>query len=256
MPMRTVKLQPGVNVVETPTLNQTQLAASNLIRFYGGLVTKLGGWSHMNDMPLIGTCRGMEGWADIAGNAYIACGTEQRLQVLSGGTIEDITPIFETTNGPPSFFTTAGSPLVTVFDSTYNPNPGDWINITTQVSVGGIILFGYYQVLSSDGSSYVIDAEPASQTIASLINDGGVLVLAGGVTMPPTSGGVAGSVWSNGGVVSVVPGVTPDPSAPPVFFGAITAAQLILLGGGNLPITQPTLGSGQLWNSGGEVQVA
>lgn len=256
MPMRTVKLQPGVNVEASQTLNQTQLAASNLIRFYGGLTQKLGGWAHMNDMPLIGTCRGMEGWADIAGNAYIACGTEQRLQVLTGGTIEDITPLQTTTNGPPAFFTTAGSPLVTIFDATYNPAAGDWINITTQVSVGGVILFGYYQVLSSDGSSYVVDAEPASQSIASLINDGGVLILAPTVTLPPTSGGLPGSVWSNGGVVSVVPGVTPDPSAPPVFFGDITAAQLIVLGGGNFPITQPTPGSLQFWNAGGEVQIA
>lgn len=167
MPMRTVKLQAGVNVEASQTLNQTQLATSNLIRFYSGLTEKLGGWAHMNDMPLIGTCRGMEGWADIAGNAYIACGTEQRLEVLSGGTIEDITPVVETDNIAVAFSTTATSSTITITDTDYEPSISDWINLITQVSVGGLVLAGFYQVTTLiGGTQYTITAaSPATSTI-------------------------------------------------------------------------------------------
>jgi hypothetical protein len=167
MPMRTIRLQPGVNVEASQTLNQTNLSTSNLIRFYLGLVEKLGGWQHMNDTPLVGTCRGMEGWADIAGNAYIACGTEQRLEVLTGGTIEDITPVIQTDNISPAFSTTVGRGHPTIFtDADYQPAVGDWVDLITQVSVGGLILLGLYQVTALiGGTQYTVRAGPASATV-------------------------------------------------------------------------------------------
>lgn len=91
-----------------------------------------------------------------------------------------------------------------------------------------------------------------------LYSSGGVLGVSSPATGYPTSdaGLTAGAVWSNGGVVSVVPGITPDPAAAPVFFGGITASALLALGGGNLPLSRPGLGSQQLWNSSGEIWVA
>jgi hypothetical protein len=89
-----------------------------------------------------------------------------------------------------------------------------------------------------------------------LANDGGVLTLTRPAWSPTQAGLAPGAMWSNGGVCSVVPGVVPDPNAAPVFFGEITEAGLLLLGGGNLPTSSPPVGSSQLWNSGGEVWVA
>jgi hypothetical protein len=93
-----------------------------------------------------------------------------------------------------------------------------------------------------------------------LLNDGGVLTLQPGIVWPTTSGGAPGSFWSNGGVVSVVPGATLDPTFSPTFFNVITANQLQLLNGGDLAWAQPPSGSGQLWApggaSGGDVWVA
>lgn len=87
---------------------------------------------------------------------------------------------------------------------------------------------------------------------ANLINDAGVLQLAAAATGYPTSptGRPAGALWNNGGVISIVPGVTPNPTAPPVFFGATTAAAILALGGGNFPTSDPGVGN-QLWNNGG-----
>ena len=60
--------------------------------------------------------------------------------------------------------------------------------------------------------------------------------------------------WNDGLALAVVPGVTPNPSAPPIFFGSITAATLLLTGGGNLPLSIPGVHN-QLWNNGGLICV-
>ena len=85
-----------------------------------------------------------------------------------------------------------------------------------------------------------------------LYNDGGVLGLTSGSGWPasPTSLG-AGAFYSNGGVATALAGGTLNPAAPPVVFGAITAAALLLLNAGDLWWTAPTPGSGILWLPGG-----
>ena len=167
MSFRTLKLTPGVNLEQSPTLNQVQLAASNLIRFYGGLVQKLGGWAALTTQTFIGTCRGLHGWADIVGNAYLAVGTEQRLEVLIGGALDDITPLAATTNPSVAFTTVLNSTSVEIADSSYSPNAGDWLNLLTQVSVGGIVLFGYYLVATVIDSSHftITAASPATASV-------------------------------------------------------------------------------------------
>lgn len=157
MPMKKLTLKPGVNLEASPTANQFQLAASNLIRFYGGFVEKLGGWVQLATQTFVGTCRGLHGWADVIGLPYLAIGTDQRLQLLDGGNIVDITPLISTTNPAVSFSTTISQPIVTITDAGYNPSAGDWINLQTQVSVGGLILFGFYQVQTvPTGTTYTI----------------------------------------------------------------------------------------------------
>lgn len=88
-----------------------------------------------------------------------------------------------------------------------------------------------------------------------LSNNGGLLVVSDTAGWPTTSGGAPGSLWSNGGVVSVVPGYTPV-AGPAVFYGSITASQLLAFGAIGLPVTPPTPGSGQLWVLNDEVLVA
>lgn len=88
-------------------------------------------------------------------------------------------------------------------------------------------------------------------------NNGGVLGINTGEGYPTDDIGLPpGSIWSNGGNVSVVPGISPDPLAPPVYYGIETPAGLLALGGGNLPLDSGIPGSGQLWNNGGEVAIS
>lgn len=90
-------------------------------------------------------------------------------------------------------------------------------------------------------------------------NDSGILAFAGddAATGWNTTGiGNPGDLWNNGRTVGVVFGSTPNPSAAPIFFGAITAPQLLALGGANIPTSMPTFGSKQIWNMSGMLAVA
>lgn len=91
-----------------------------------------------------------------------------------------------------------------------------------------------------------------------LYNDGGWLSFTDEPAGYPTSpvGLPPGAVWNDGMVAAIVPGATPDPTAPPLFFGSVTAGQLLLTGGGNLPLANPGAGTKQLWNGGDIVSVA
>jgi len=89
-----------------------------------------------------------------------------------------------------------------------------------------------------------------------LINNGGVLQVLAPASWPSSPVSLpAGSIWSDGGVAAVVPGITPNPAAPPVFFSETSAASLLSLGGGNLPLTNPG-DPGQLWNNGGVICIS
>ncbi len=90
-----------------------------------------------------------------------------------------------------------------------------------------------------------------------LFNNGGALQVASAAGYPTSSSGLsAGALWSNGGVVSVAGTTTPSPTAPAVYFNTISAASLLALGGANLPLSNPGIGTSILWNNGGVVSIA
>lgn len=109
----------------------------------------------------------------------------------------------------------------------------------------------------SNGRRFVDPAQPyGANNPSGLLNFNGILQLVEPSGWPMTSAGLsANAVWDNSSLVSVVPGGSFSGGAP-MFFGSITASQLLLFGAGSLPTTQPTIGSLQLWNNGGLVCVA
>lgn len=173
MPYQPVELRPGVDIEKTPVLNQAGWSTSAAVRFFEGLIQKVGGWTHLNQTPIVGTARGMHAWADNTGQPYIAVGTEQRLELFLGGTLYDITPIRTTTNPAPSFSTVISTPTVTITDNNNGVIAGDWVMILVPVSVGGIVLQGFYLVKTVvDPNNYTITA--ASNATATVNNGGAV----------------------------------------------------------------------------------
>lgn len=172
MPYNKVILRPGVNVEQTPLLNEASWSLSNLVRFFNGLLQKIGGWTRLSNSTLQGVCRGMLAWADLSSNAYVACGTEQRLQLFTAGVLYDITPVRQTDNIPPNYSTVLGSNIVTITDTTpSNVSAGDGVLILNPIAVGGLILQGNYAVQSViDANNFTISA--ASNALTTVNNAG------------------------------------------------------------------------------------
>ena len=181
MPHATVKLLPGVNVNETPTLNQAGISACNLIRFIpdvGGqsLVQKLGGWTKYYTAKMSAIVRALWAWEDTNANKWLAAGMQTgangsaQLAVMNGvmgsngittaTSFTDITPRVLSDDVTVAFTVTAGSPNILITDATATGvTPYDSVYISTPVSVGGIVLFGLYPVYSNTGSTqYTVQA--------------------------------------------------------------------------------------------------
>jgi len=165
MPHNAFKLLPGVDQNKTPTLNEAAISESQLIRFIpdrtlGGLVQKLGGWTKFFPNTIGSTIRALWAWKDTNDNSYLAIGAEGlpagaggTLQVIESGGANDITPQKTTVNVAVSVSTTAGSNVVTITDTGRNADDYDVVDIQTQISVGGLVLFGQYQTSNPGGSA-------------------------------------------------------------------------------------------------------
>lgn len=174
MPYVSLKMRPGIEVEQTALLNSTGFSYSAAVRFFNGLVEKVGGWAHINSTPLTGIATGMHAWSDLAGNAYIAIGTDQWLELFYGGTLYNITPIRATTNHTVDFSTVFASNFVTIKDVANGAVAGDWISIVVPVSVGGLVIQGDFLIQNViDADSYRIFFAPLNATAT--INHGGAV---------------------------------------------------------------------------------
>ena len=149
---------------------------------------------------------------------------------LLGSNGTDVSPL----NGAPSIIVSNGVFTVSFYSST---------------------IFSNMQALYANGALSFPFMYSMTFNNINFLNDGSVLTTDAATTYPTTPNQPAGSVWWNGGVISVVPGITPDPSAAPLYFSTTTPLQLLELGGGNLPLSNPG-NTGQLWNNGGVVSIS
>lgn len=173
MPFQKIILQPGVDVQKTKTLNSGSWSVSNLIRWREGLLEKMGGWEHLTTESIPGVVRGLHAFQDLSSIDYLAAGSNSRLELYSAGTLTDITPIRATHNVAVSFSTIINTATVTITDSSNGAGVGDWVNIIVQVSVGGLILEGFYLIDSIvDANNYTITA--TSTATATVTNSGAV----------------------------------------------------------------------------------
>jgi hypothetical protein len=136
-----------------------------------------------------------------------------------------------------------GSGTVTIPGFTITVPPGAAANALQALVASGALPLPFqnkYTVLISDF----------------LFNDGGLVALSFNPGYPTSPTGLnAGALWSNGGLVCVVPGSTPQ-AAPAIYFSGLNAITLLNIGGANLPTSNPGSGTGQLWNYDGIVSIA
>jgi hypothetical protein len=165
VPLQKLQFRPGLNREGTDYSNEGGFYDGDKIRFRSGFPEKIGGWVQLNNSTFIGTCRALWNWVTLAGANLLGIGTSKKYYIESGGTYNDITPIFYTSTnlgaaaGPFTAITVAPySSTITVTDSTYNPSVGDYFTISGATSLGGNITAA---VLNQE---YVVATVPSTIT--------------------------------------------------------------------------------------------
>jgi hypothetical protein len=200
------------------------------------LVAKLGGWSKFFPYPMSGVTRALWAWEDLNVTAHLAVGVDTSTEVglpiffeletadgmilledgvdflileqdtpvgtgalfvITNGTIDDITPNLTTDNIAPVVSTTSGSASVQITDMTvlgitqYNS-----VYIATQISIGGVVLFGLYNCDPdgfSDSDAYTVYARNILGDLLPATSSSSTPVLPSFTTVGPTGPGVSGS---------------------------------------------------------------
>lgn len=256
MPLATIKFAPGVNAEITATQGIAQIIDSQLIRFkYAGqeiLPEKLGGWTRYYPVSVGSAIRALHAWEGIAEDIYLAAAAENSLNVISEGVGSDITPMTTTNTVAPSISTTNGSTTVVIDDAGITMSPYNSIFISTQVAIGGLVLFGSYQLLSViDADTYSIISPKAATSTAgpggtlaefdTTINSAAVRVtltnhgLIEGMTFPVLTPTTVGGITLSG--VYLVDNVVNANEFDIIAAETATATTSGFLNGGNLEIT-------------------
>lgn len=218
-----VKLKPGVSVDWTPTLNETGISQSQLIRFRDGLVQKYGGFSKFYPFALSGVPRDLHAWQDLNAVDHLAVGTTTSFNIITSSSLQNITPQTLVTNFAPNFSTVMGTNVVTVQDSNIaTVTTFDSVFFNTPIAVGGIILSGLYPInVVTGATTYKILA--ATNATSTVNNAGAVPVFT------PTSGSAIVSValTANGMAVgNVIVFSIPTTSAGITISGAYPATSI------------------------------
>jgi hypothetical protein len=166
MPLQKLQFRPGVNREGTNYANEGGWYDCDNIRFRSGFPEKLGGWIRLSADTFLGVARSLWNWIDFdAGNNYLGVGTNVKYYIEKGGQYNDITPVFATSTalgaaaGP--FTATTGSNVITVSDSSYNPDVGDYVIFSGAASLGGnvtatILNQEYVVATVPSGTTYTI----------------------------------------------------------------------------------------------------
>lgn len=177
----------------------------------------------------------LERWANLGVNLWVV--DLQTINLVQGVSTYNIPPetvslldvyirtfsLTNTFNVPVNFSTVAGSPIITVAVVNHGLQTGEFLNILTQIGIGNLMLYGFYEVTSVVNSGLFTIASPVNS--ATTINNAGAVPL-----FTPTSGssimkvtlanhGLANGQLFNVAVQTTVAGV--------ILFGSYTVVNVI-----------------------------
>ncbi len=171
MAEKKIILTPGINSLATQTLNAAGWFSCNLVRWLNGFLQTIGGWQKWNTTPVVGVARTMHAGIDLDANKWLMVGTNSRLQLYSGGTQYDITPLTSTASLTNAFSTTISTTTIDVADTAHGAAVGDWVFLQIPLAIGGVVLWEYYQVTEVAGvDNYSFDS---GVTATSTVTNGG-----------------------------------------------------------------------------------
>jgi hypothetical protein len=153
------------------------------VRFWKGFAERIGGWATIVDEVLLAPARGMLAWRALNGSQFVAFGSAEGLEVLSGSDITDISPI-----GVDGYITL----IISV-----SGQVGSYTNGETVTATGG----GTATVVSSSAGTVNVSAD--SGTFTGTLTGGGATAtitgtLAGGRVDGSALVGWGESTWGSG----------------------------------------------------------
>jgi len=159
--------KPGINREGTNYSNEGGWFDADKVRFRKGRPERFGGWSKFIETSFVGTARKIHTYKAINGDNITILGTHQKLYVILGNTISDITPIRATTTNGILFAATSGSSLITATDDDHGCVSGDFVTIAGAATLGGTItaavLNQEYQIETVTGiDTYTFNAKDTS----------------------------------------------------------------------------------------------
>jgi len=196
MPLQKVSLKPGVNRENTRYTNEGGWYESDKIRFRQGTPEKIGGWQRLSSNTYTGVCRSLWNWTTSTGANLLGVGTSNKFFIESTGAYYDITPIFTTSTLGANPISTDGTTTVTITDSSYNPQVGDFVIFNGATAVSGITISGEYEVKTVPTSTtYTITSATAASGTAT---GGGSAVYASYILRIGSAVNVAFAGWGSG----------------------------------------------------------
>ena len=202
MALTKLVFRPGINRETTAYANEGGWWDSNLVRFRAGKPESIGGWTRYTLSPLLGTGRSLLTWTALDGSVYTGCGTNLKYYILSGGSVNDITPIRATTApGGVTFAATNGSSTITATDTLHGCVAGDFVTFSGAASLGGnitaTVLNKEYQVTEIVSvNSYRFTATATAN--ASDVGNGGASVVGVYQINVALDTAIAGTGWGSG----------------------------------------------------------
>lgn len=199
MPLSKLVFKPGVNRDQTDYASEGGWYEMDKVRFRSGFPEKIGGWTVRTLVPYEGIARSLFTWSTTDNNKLISIGTNEKMYVSSGTSINDITPIrvtYTSTTVPSSdncFETTNGSNLVEILNITNGAIDGDWVTFSGVTNaVGGVpanelngehqlilVTNKFYIQVTTAATSSAISTGNTAITAAFQVNIGYSLVTAG-----------------------------------------------------------------------------
>jgi len=180
MPLQKLAFRPGLNREGTDYANEGGWYDGDKVRFRSGFPEKIGGWSRLSNSTFLGTARNLWNWAALNGSNFLGVGTNVKYYIEVGGAYNDITPFVDVNTLTNTITATTGLSSLTIVDSGYSPNVGDYINIAGATGLGGnittAVLNQEYQVASIvSGTTYTVNARNPTTGLPVLATAGDLL---------------------------------------------------------------------------------
>ena len=176
------RFAPGIDKQSSDSGAENRWVDSDNVRFRYGQPEKVGGWSSLVTDTIVGVARAMHAFTDLAGNRYVAVGTDKFLLLYFEGQIYDITPL-KTTLTSATIATTNASATCTITKSTHGLSVGDIVQLDSVTLPSGT---GYSDSDFEDKNFQVITVPTSSTfTITQSSNASGTVSTGGSLSIKP-----------------------------------------------------------------------